>query len=220
MTWAVITTRNEESSIGPLISKIHHVGVPNVVVVDEQSTDDTCLRASEAGAHVLMPVEWLGIGRALMRGWKYALDHGAERIVQLDAGGSHDPAEIIRFEHKMTETKADIVIGERFSERASYRGKGYRPFGSRVIARTCSVLYGHNLRDWTSGFRMFRADAARMLRGNWYRARMHGWQVEVLKTAFRCRMRVEEVPISYTLGRSAANLGVMAEMVGAICLPW
>ena len=70
------------------------------------------------------------------------------------------------------------------------------------------------LTDWTSGYRVYSAKAAEYLLGCQYRAKMHGWQVEVLFNAIRGGLSISEAPITYTAGRSSFNRSVAGEALG------
>lgn len=210
--WAVITTLNEEQTIGDLVRALVEQEL-QVVVVDDCSTDGTQKAAAAAGALVKQTTQRLGIGLALMHGWDQALLHGAGRIVQIDAGGSHDPAAARRLLDVQALTGAEIVVGSRFIPGAVYRGAAspWRPLLSRAAASACNMVTGAKYFDWTSGYRVFTAYALRALLMKFYHARMHGWQIEVLAQANAMGMRIVEWPITYTAGRSSFNWRVAHE---------
>src|SRR6185295_18845947 len=80
-----------------------------VLVVDDGSADDTAARADAAGATVLVPRPNQGKGAALRAGLRWALEHGFEAVVTLDADGQHDPAEIPTFLDARERTGADLI---------------------------------------------------------------------------------------------------------------
>lgn len=210
--FAVITTLNEEETIGGLVGSLKAHGL-QVVVVDDCSTDDTALLALQAGAVVIETAQRMGIGPALMMGWREALRREATRVVQLDAGGSHDPAQAKHLIGVLQLTGADVVVGSRFMAGATYNATTgrMRPRMSRAAAVACNLATGAKFHDWTSGYRAFTADALRVLLNTYYTARMHGWQIEVLARANAAGMRIVECPIAYTAGRSSFNWRVAHE---------
>lgn len=209
VTVTVITTRNEGATVGTLVHAMRRHG--HVIVVDAASEDDTVERARRAGA-VVLGKHRMPIGPALMTGWRAALGAGATRVIQIDAGGSHDPLEAYRL--WATLRQADIVVGSRFLPCSDYTGgPWWRPVGSRMAARACNLVQGSKLTDWTSGFRAFRAEALRVLLRHQYQAQMHGWQIEVLARALDSELLVKEVPITYRAGRSSFDLAVAREAV-------
>jgi glycosyltransferase involved in cell wall biosynthesis len=215
--FAVVTTFNEAETIGPLVRTLRRLGFA-VIVVDDLSTDSTVATAMEAGAKVYMTMGRKGIGPCLMRGWRYALEEGATRIVQLDAGGSHDPLEARRMVDALVTTGADMIIGSRFMHGSGYdnsHGRRLRPAMSQAAATACNLATGARFTDWTSGFRAFTASAAKELLRPWYMSRMHGWQIEVLAQANAYGLRIYEWPIHYVAGRSSFGWKVAHEASNA-----
>lgn len=205
-TGVCITTRNEHETIYDLVRTLGMMGF-EVFVADDVSTDGTALMAEKAGAHVTRETRRQGIGPCMRFAWLLALAHGCERIVQMDAGGSHDPADI----HRLLTTQADVVIGSRFCKGARYTGRPWRAVLSRLAALACNFAQPHSgWSDWTSGYRVFTAKAARMLIRS-YSAKMHGWQMEVLAVAGELGLNIAEAPISYKAGRSAFNRKIAME---------
>jgi len=222
MIAACITAKNEAETIGPLIETLVKQEL-FPIVVNDGSTDGTGAIALDAGAAVLWHKPSRGIGPSLLAAWAVANRADAEMVVQLDAGGSHDPLQARRLLAALQH--ADVVIGSRFVPGGPY-ASGLLPGGlywgnptrerlSRLASRMCNLITGEHIADWTSGYRAFRREALEKLLQYEYRARMHGWQIEVLGNALREGLRIAEVPISYEAGRSSFNMGVAWEALGA-----
>lgn len=205
--YAVITTHNEAETIYDLIAGLHQLGL-SVIVVDERSTDGTPDIAWSTGADLIHRQG--GIGPCLMEGWRAAIEAGATRILQIDAGGSHDPLEAKR----LLDVDADIVIGSRFVPGGVHNGPRWRQRVSRAYAQLWNRYYNTPIRDWTSGYRCFTAEAAQAL-DKPYRSSMHAWQAEVLAEACELELSIVEVPITYTGGRSSLSPSVAWEAVKA-----
>lgn len=211
--FAVVTTLNEEQTIGGLVGSLRARQL-QVVVVDDASTDDTALLALRAGAVVIETVQRVGIGPALMMGWREALRREATRVVQIDAGGSHVAADAAVMLACQEQYNADLVIGSRFLSGSQYvvgTGNPWRPRLSRAAALACNLAVGAQFSDWTSGYRVFTAAALRVLKNTYYTAKMHGWQIEVLARANAAGLRIAECPICYTAGRSSFDWRVAHE---------
>lgn len=212
--FAVITTLNEEATIDALVGGLREQGL-QVVVVDDCSSDDTARVALRAGAAAVVNTQTrMGIGPALMLGWQEALWQQARRVVQIDAGGSHHAADARRLLACQAETGADVVVGSRFCRGAVYErcaAPRWRPLASRAAAAAASAATGTWYSDWTSGLRVFTADALRQLLAHYYTAKMHGWQIEVLARANAAGLTIVETPITYTAGRSSFNWRVAHE---------
>ena len=89
----LIPAFNEESCVGQVVKDVIQHGYA-ALVIDDGSVDRTAEKAEGEGATVLrLPVN-LGVGGALRCGFRYAVTHGYSTVVQCDADGQHDPAEI------------------------------------------------------------------------------------------------------------------------------
>ncbi|MHC4722567.1 MAG: glycosyltransferase family 2 protein, partial [Planctomycetota bacterium] len=89
---------------------------------------------------------------AYIRGYREALGAGCDWILEIDAGFSHQPADIPRFFDKMLEGY-DCVFGSRFCKGGSMTES---PFGRRIVSHggtiCANILLGTKLTDMTSGF--------------------------------------------------------------------
>lgn len=217
--FACIATRNEADTIAPLVDALRNLNL-RVVVEDESDRADTYAAAIDAGAlaHWTPGPQRTGLGPSLMRAWRRALGEGAAAIVQIDAGGSHDPAEAPRLLNALQ--SAHLVVGSRFCPQGRYIGRPRRALLSRVAAAACNLRAGRRwwgqVRadrpvDWTSGYRAFRPRVARWLLSYHYHATGHAWQIETLLLALRNMVPVAEIPIIYTAGRSSLRLASVKE---------
>lgn len=204
----MIPAKDEAKTIGRLVNEAAQYGT--VLVVDDGSIDGTGFEAADAGAETVRHQNCQGIGPAIMTGWQMALDKGATRIVVMDAGGSHRPADI----PVLMTGKADIVVGSRFISGGQYHGRWWRKACSQAMALLCNLSQsGKRLRDWSSGFRLYSAKAVRRLLVVRYEAKMHAWQIEVLAQARQLRLSTEEVPITYVAGQSSLSWSGVLEAI-------
>ena len=207
---AVITTYNESDAIKGLVLGLLS-RVDEVHLVDGGSTDETASVAAEYGAHVIAMGTRTPIAECLRIGWKTALEAGATRIVQIDAGWSHNPVDL----PYLLLSDADVVIGSRFVTGSCYEGNPRRALMSRIAGMACNLAVpGGCWNDWTSGYRVFSRDAIEYLVKQDYTAHMHSFQIEVLAHAARAGFLIEERPITYIAGRSSFNRKVAREAIG------
>lgn len=147
----VIPARNEEPSIGNLIERLLHKGLP-VIVVDDYSSDQTASRASEAGAKVLKLPFHAGAWFAMQTGIRAACQDGFSTVITMDADGQHDPEsiDILLSALEDSDQTSNVVIGSCIE-----RGNRRRQWAWRVLR----WISGLNLADMTSGFRAYDSEA-------------------------------------------------------------
>ena len=193
-TLIVLPAFNEEESVEAVIAEVFSA-LPDmhVLVVDDGSTDRTALLARKAGALVARLPFNLGVGGAMRLGFKYALEHGYSNVVQVDADGQHDPAEVRSLVNALD--RADIVLGARFAGEGEYAARGPRRWAMTVLAVIISRLAKSRLTDTTSGFRASGPRAVRLF-AQTYPAEYLGDTIESLVIAARAGCSVTQIPVA------------------------
>lgn len=197
---------NEEACIAGTIREIH-AAVPqaDVLVVDDGSVDRTVDRARAAGAEVLVLPFNLGVGGAMRAGFKFALHHHYEAVIQVDADGQHDPSEIMTIIDRLARPneeghgdsasdRADVVVGARFADTGTYRVRGPRRWAMTLLSKVLTRMAGTRLTDTTSGFRAANRRAI-SLYARHYPAEFLGDTIESLVIAMRAGLTVTQVPV-------------------------
>ncbi len=151
-TLVVIPAFNEEESVDNVIQRTMAAGF-DCLVVDDGSRDRTALVARDAGARVVRMPFNVGIGGALRCGFRWAVEHGYQRVVQCDADGQHSPELIANLVDMQKSTGGHLVIGSRFLAHDNYTVSVARGWLMRRMARLASNAVGSKLTDTTSGFR-------------------------------------------------------------------
>jgi len=158
----VIAAYNEADTVGQVVAgaKRH---VPDVLVVDDGSTDATADEATRAGARVLRHASNMGKGHAVRTGITQALLLDCTHVLLMDADMQHDPADIPALLTTARTGRGDFVIGERpFSRDAMPAARFYtNTISSRVISR---FFIGTEVADTQSGFRLVRSHLLRNIR--------------------------------------------------------
>ncbi len=148
----LIPAYNEALRIGEVLrAAARHAPDFDRLVVDDASTDGTAAVARAAGATVLRHAFNMGYGAALQTGYRWALRHGYEVVVQLDADGQHDPAVVTRLASPILAGELDLVLGSRFHPESSYRMPPLRRLGSRWFSSLVRWLTGLRISDPTTG---------------------------------------------------------------------
>ncbi|MDQ8727967.1 glycosyltransferase family 2 protein [Bradyrhizobium sp. LHD-71] len=111
--WVIIPAFNEGSVIGRVVREVTH-RYPNVVVVDDGSTDCTAAKAAAEGAVVINHPINLGQGAALQTGIEFAVSRGAARLATFDADGQHQVRDIVALLDALDARGVDFALGTRF----------------------------------------------------------------------------------------------------------
>ena len=197
---------NEEASIVDVIMKVrsHQPGV-DILVVDDGSTDQTAARARDAGATVISLPFNVGVGGAMRTAFLFAKREGYEAIVQVDADGQHDPADLQRLLDGLSE--ADIVVGTRFHPESTYFVGGPRRWAMVLLSKALSSMNKGTISDPTSGFRSAGSRAISLFALE-YPADYLGDTVGSLAIAIRRGLVVHETPVTMyfrQFGRPSKN---------------
>jgi glycosyltransferase involved in cell wall biosynthesis len=182
---------NEGKAIGRVLSEVRAMVHGDILVVDDGSSDETAAEARRAGARVAVHPVNLGYGAALQTGYRYALRHGYDAVLQLDADGQHDPASIPGLLEKLSQ--ADVVVGSRFLDAASYRPPLGRRVGMWLFGKVATALCGQRVTDPTSGFQAISRAALHFYAHERYPADYP--DADVLAMVARSGLRLAEVPV-------------------------
>jgi glycosyltransferase involved in cell wall biosynthesis len=189
----VLPALNEQGSVARVVREVRSAQ-PNatVLVVDDGSSDATAERAASAGAMVMRLPFNLGVGGAMRAGYRYAHQRGFTAVVQVDADGQHNPAEIA---HLLAVSDADVVIGSRFAGRGDYAVHGPRRWAMRLLSAGLTSIVGTSVTDPTSGFRLVHRRAIALFAEH-YPEEYLGDTVEALVVAHRAGLRIRQVPVA------------------------
>ena len=209
-----LPTYNERANIEPIARRLGEVleglgADTQVLVIDDSSPDGTGEQADRLSGElpflsVLHRTRKEGLGPAYVAGFRWALDQGAERILQMDADFSHDPADVARL-LAATES-AGLALGSRYVEGGGTEnwGKGRQAisrFGS-FYART---ILGVPVHDLTGGFKCWRHEALEALPLDRIRTKGYAFQIETTYRALRAGFEVAEIPIVFAERRSGGS---------------
>lgn len=150
----IIPARNEMNTVGEVVEEVYSSFNCHIVVVDDASSDDTAMRAREAGAYVLPLALQLGAWGATQTGLRYALKNNYQTVVTMDADGQHSPQSIAALLEPIYQKKADVAIGS-FPIRGSWQ--------RQLAWHFFKFISDLNLDDLTSGFRVYNKNAIALL---------------------------------------------------------
>ncbi len=149
----IMPAHNEANNIESVLEQIRATGLSlDVLVVDDASTDDTAVRARRKGASVVSLPCNLGYGGAVQTGFLYAVEHGYDVGIMMDADGQHDPQSLPALLRAVEVGGADVALGSRFLGRMEYDAGWARRFGMRVFRSIVRRVTGRPFTDPTSGY--------------------------------------------------------------------
>ena len=189
----VVPAWNEQASIAKVISELKTRGF-DVLVVDDGSTDKTSFIARQNGAITIRLPFNLGVGGALRCGFKYAVQHGYQAVVQCDADGQHPVDHIELLISTATQGNFHMVIGSRFlNDEGRMDLSLIRRLAMRILSRSASRACKTLITDATSGFRVITVPLLDELAEK-LPAYYLGDTYEALVSAGRAGYRVREIP--------------------------
>lgn len=220
-TVVLVPTFNESEAVSRTIDDIFaHLSIADILVIDDSSPDGTANVVKEHerfgdGLELISRAARTGLADAYREGMAWALAAGYQRVVQMDADGSHRGADLPSL-MRACSTEDTLVVGSRwipggrienwsFFRRLLSRGGNY--YARRVLS--CDVP------DLTSGFRVWGSEAlSRALTTEESRMTGYGFQIEMAWTHWRRTGGVQKVPICFverTAGKSKMSLGITWE---------
>jgi dolichol-phosphate mannosyltransferase len=200
----VIPTYDEADNITELLGRLLAElppGTAHVLVVDDSSPDGTgdLVRVHPGfGTQVFLETRASkdGLGNAYRHGFRWAHDRGYDRVVQMDADGSHDPAAVRHLLDALS--VADIAVGSRYVPGGSTRDwPAHRQLISRWGNGYVRAVLGLSVRDATSGFRAYRSAGLASLVTAGSEANGYAFQIESTWRAARAGLTLREVPIEF-----------------------
>jgi len=220
-TIIVMPVANEEATMGRLIEDILALPYDNLFlypVIDSYSKDRTeeIIRSYENTGRVkcIFYKESKGVISCYLEGYRRALEDGAECVLEMDGGGSHQPDEIPQFIDKLEEGY-DCVWGSRFTAGG---GMSHQPLYRKILSSggtiLANVVLGTKLKDMTSGFEGFQADILKSMNLDRFLSTGHMYQTEM---RYYCRkLNCVEVPIHYIGGDSSLKFKSVTEALSIL----
>jgi len=215
----IIPTYNERDNLEPIVTRVRAaVPAADILVVDDNSPDGTGeiadkLAAADAQIHVLHRQSKEGLGAAYIAGFGWALGNGYGVLVEMDADGSHDPADLPRMLDALA--GADLVIGSRYVPGGTVvnwpKNRQALSRGANVYVR---LMLGVGVHDATGGFRAYRAQALRAIGIDDVQSQGYCFQIDLTLRTRQAGLVVAEVPITFTeraRGASKMSGSIVAE---------
>lgn len=220
----IIPTYNERDNIELIMARVRDaVPLADILVVDDNSPDGTGeiaekLAADDAHVHVLHRQGKSGLGVAYIAGFGWALEHGYGVLVEMDADGSHDPADLPSMLAALK--SADLVIGSRYVPGGTVVNW---PKSREVLSRGANLyvrlMLGIGVNDATGGFRAYRAGTLRAITLDQVDSQGYCFQIDLTLRTAESGLRIAEVPITFTereRGASKMSRSIVLEALWSV----
>ncbi len=222
--WLFFPTYNEAENLEAIVRATTgqlEATVPGdwgLLVVDDASPDGTGeladrLAGEIPGVEVLHRSGKEGLGPAYLAGFEYALAHGAEYVIVMDADFSHDPKHLPAMIDAAQ--RSDLVLGSRYVAGGEITNW---PRLRRVLSRSGSLyarlMLGVKVRDLTTGFRCVRRRVLESVEPSTLRSQGYVFNIELTYRALLAGFAVEEIPICFRdreEGESKMSLPIAVE---------
>jgi len=222
-TFVILPTYNEAQNLEPMIRQLLALPVDDlkILVIDDNSEDGTG-RIADALRDKNPNRVWamhrpgkMGLGTAYISGFRWALEHEADSIVQMDSDFSHSPNYLPDFVSKMNEF--DVVVGSRYvpGGKLDPRWSGWRYLLSKwANSIWVRLILGTQVRDSTAGFKCWSRRAFDRIPLNNVRSNGYVFQVEMAYLCEKLGLSILEWPIYFEdrrIGKSKMTVPVKLE---------
>ena len=224
----IIPTYNEKENIRNIINAVLDLNEHqfDVLVVDDNSPDGTAAIVESMIAeqpehiHILKRPGNQGLGTAYIAGFKWALDHAYEYIIEMDADFSHPVNKLPEMREACATGGADVSVGSRYLTGVNVVNW---PMG-RMLMSYCASAYvrlitGMKVCDATAGFVCYRREVLQSINLDGIEFKGYAFQIEMKFTAHRMGFIIKEVPIVFVnrvLGTSKMNSSIFFEALWGV----
>ena len=215
-----VCTYNERQNLPALVQRVQAaLPAADILVVDDDSPDGTGRWAEQAAAddpqfHVIVRKNQRGLGSALLRAVRVAVDEGYQYLLNLDGDLSHDPADLPRLLEvaQHSQPPVDVVVGSRYVAGGNIEGWPVRRrVMSRLVNRFATGVLRLPIRDCSGSLRCYRVDTLRKLDLDSIHCRGYAMLEEILLRLYRNGARMSELPITFTERRLGSSKLTWAE---------
>ena len=218
----IIPTYNEKENISNIIHallKLEHQF--DILVIDDNSPDGTAaiverlIEEIPERIHLVKRAGKQGLGTAYIAGFKWALQHDYEYVIEMDADFSHRPEDLVPLYNACANDGADLSVGSRYISGVNVVNW---PMGRVLMSYYASayvrIVTGMPVRDTTAGFVCYRRRVLQTIDFDAVEFKGYAFQIEMKFTAYKLGFIIKEVPIIFVnrvLGTSKMNTSIFGE---------
>ncbi|MBN1220639.1 MAG: polyprenol monophosphomannose synthase [Anaerolineae bacterium] len=224
-TIIVIPTYNEAENLPAITAELFTLDIEEdlqILIVDDNSPDGTGQVVEDLARdcypgrlHIIHREGKQGLGTAYVTGFKWALEHGADYVIQMDADFSHSPSYIPQMLEKIA--NYDVVVGSRYisggelDERWSWWRWLLSWWANSVWTRG---ILGVCTKDATAGFKCWQRSALQQIGLDRITSNGYVFQIEMAFISEKLNFHILEIPIYFEdrrIGQSKMTVPVKIE---------
>ncbi|MDY6301145.1 MAG: polyprenol monophosphomannose synthase [Bacteroidales bacterium] len=224
----IIPTYNEKENIRAIINAVLELTEHqfDVLIVDDNSPDgtgaivDSMIAERPDRINILKRAGKQGLGTAYIAGFKWALDHGYEYVIEMDADFSHPVDKLPELQRTCATGGAHVSVGSRYLTGVNVVNW---PMGRMLMSYFASayvrLVTGMQVRDATAGYVCYRREVLQSINLEAIEFKGYAFQIEMKFTAYRMGFVIKEVPIVFVnrvLGTSKMNSSIFFEALWGV----
>jgi len=220
----IIPTYNEIENVESILDAVLSMNSGyNVLIVDDGSPDGTADKVRllqekwKVRLHLLERSGKLGLGTAYIAGFRYALKHDFDFIMEMDADFSHDPKRIPDLLEACRQEGVGMAVGSRYVKGGGFRNwSRYRlilSYGASLYTRLITWM---PVKDATAGFVVYRREVLEKMDLDKIKFVGYAFQIEMKYYCYQLGYKIVEVPIVFVdrvLGTSKMNSSIITEAI-------
>ena len=217
----IIPTYNEINNIELIINKIIDLDInADILVVDDNSPDKTYekvedLKKNFSNLFLIINNKKLGIGKAYIKGFEYAISKNYSKVIQIDSDMSHNPNDIIKLLE--LSNSYDLVIGSRYINGIRIINWPLSRLALSYFANLyAKIITGLTIHDCTGGFKCIDVNVLKSLNLSSINSQGYSFQIEINYRAHIKKYKIKEIPIIFTdrtIGKSKMSKKIIIEAI-------
>jgi len=223
-TLVIIPTYNEKENIEAIIRAVFsQEKLFDILIVDDNSPDGTAnivkkLQQEFSNLFLEVRKEKSGLGTAYIHGFKWALNHQYDYMIEMDADFSHNPKDLIKLYNACAIDGADFSIGSRYlNNKINVVNWDFkRLFLSYFASRYVRLITQIPIYDTTAGFVCYRSKVLKTIKLDEIQFVGYAFQIEMKFKAWKHNFKHKEVSVIFTdreKGTSKMSSGIISEAV-------
>lgn len=215
----IIPTYNEKDNIDKIINEIFLQSIDNleILIVDDNSIDGTKeildKLKSQNKINLIERSSKQGLASAYIEGFKYAIEHNFDFIIQMDADFSHNPKYLNEIISNLK--TYDVVIASRNIKGGNTKGWSlFRNLISKWGSNYARLILNCPIKDLTGGFNGWKRETLKKINLDKIISKGYLFQVEMKYKAYKSKAKIVEIPIIFEQrkhGKSKMSLAIFFE---------